>query len=224
MDAAKLSLADSAYEGIMQRILDGRYAEGSYLSIVRVAEELGMSRTPVHNALQKLGTDSFVSHEHNKQARVARFSVDDLFEVYEMRKILEGPAAEYAARRVDRRQLAPLRATAADLRAHLGAPDWINRWVEADDRFHRTIAEASGFPRLCADICRYRALHRCFNRMAVESQELHQAMEEHEAILEALERHDGALARERMIAHLSTWQDFFVLRLQAPRRSPLGQA
>ena len=214
MDDAALS--DAVYETLVQRILTGRYDDTTVLSELAVARELGVSRTPVHDALRQLAKDGLIVQERNRRARVARFTPDDLFEIFELRKILEGASADLAAGRVDRRQLAPLRAMAEELRANFDAADWTQRWTEFDEAFHRTIAEACGNSRLCADIGRYRMLHRGFNKFSTDPKSLRRALAEHESILEALEQRDGPLASARMVAHISAWQEFFVRQLPQP--------
>jgi DNA-binding GntR family transcriptional regulator len=204
------SLAEAVYQTLLQGILNGHYPDQAVLSEVALAKELRVSRTPVHDALRQLAKDGLVSRERNCRARVAGITPDDVFEVFEMRKFLEGPAAELAAGRMDRRQLGPLRTAADALLADLEADDWTLRWADFDELFHRTIAEASGNRRLAQDISRYRLLHKGFNQVATDPECLQSAMAEHLGILEALERKDGNLARERMVAHIAAWQDFFI--------------
>jgi DNA-binding GntR family transcriptional regulator len=203
------SLVERAYEAVLERILSGRYSEGMVLSELALAAELKVSRTPVHDALRLLAIDGFVTQERNRRARVVNFSADDLFEVFEMRKLLEGHAAELAAGRMDSRQLAPLRAMADLLHEGLNARDWCQRWAEFDEAFHRAIAEASGNSRLRTDILRYRLLHRGINRLSTDPKSLRRALAEHEEILDALEARDGATARSQMLAHINEWQKFF---------------
>ena len=109
------------------------------------------------------------------------------------------------------RHFAPLRGAAEALRSMPVSSEkaWTAAWADFDELFHRTIAEASGNRRLAADIGRYRLLHKGFNRLSTDPVSLQQAMKEHLGILEALESRDGRLARERMIAHIGAWQDFF---------------
>ncbi len=211
---AKPTLVERAYEAIIERILDGRFSEGTALSEVAVAGDLNMSRTPVHDALRLLAIDGFVTQERNRRARVASFSADDLFEVFELRKLLEGHAAELAAGRMDSRQLVPLRATADSLHDGLRARDWNRRWTDFDTAFHHAIAEASGNSRLCADILRYQLLHRGINRFTTDPKSLRRALAEHESILDALEARDRGAARERMVGHIAAWQKFFSERFR----------
>jgi len=213
-EPAEPTPVERAYEAILERILDGRLAEGTARSEVAVAGELEMSRTPVHDALRLLAIDGFATQERNRRARVASFSADDLFEVFEMRKLLEGHAAELAAGRMDSRQLAPLRATADSLHDGLNARDWNRRWTDFDAAFHHTIAEASGNSRLCADILRYQLLHRGIHRFSTDAKSLRRALAEQEGILDALEARDRVAARERMVGSINAWQKFFSDRLR----------
>ena len=204
------ALSEAVYQQLCQEILGGKRRTGTVLSEVGLAEELGVSRTPVHDALRLLARDGLVTRQQNCRARVAGLTSDDVFEVFEMRKILEGPAAELAAGRMDRRHLAPLRLTATALAVDPSAADWSARWAAFDEQFHSLIAEASGNTRLAADINRYRLLHTGFNRTATTPAGLQTALAEHAGILDALEARDGPLARNRMVAHIAAWQDHFI--------------
>jgi len=93
--------------------------------------------------------------------------------------------------------------------------DWITKWSDFDDLFHTTIAEASGNRRLALDISRYRLLHKGFNRHATEPSSLEQALREHLSILDALEAKDGELARQRMVSHITAWQEYFIRAIPA---------
>jgi DNA-binding GntR family transcriptional regulator len=207
------SLSEAVYQRLLESILTGAYPQGAVLSELGVAREFKVSRTPVHDALRQLSKDGLVVRERNCRARVAGLTVDDIFEVFEMRKLLEGPATELAAARMDARQLLPLQQFAAELKEARRGQDWTARWAEFDDQFHSTIATASGNRRLAQDIHRYRLLHKGFNRLATEPEGLQQALAEHVSILAALEAHDGQLARERMIAHIAAWQVHFIKHL-----------
>ncbi|HSI36325.1 MAG: GntR family transcriptional regulator [Phycisphaerae bacterium] len=218
--SADRSLVEAAYQSLLERIADGRLPSGAMLSELALSQELGVSRTPVHDAMRQLAKDGLVVREGRQRARVAGFSPDDVFEIFEMRKILEGPAAELAAGRMDRRHCAPLRAAAdALLATPLDAPGWTAGWADFDELFHRTIADACGNRRLAADIGRYRLLHKGINRMSTEPVSLQRAMAEHLAILDAIEARDGRLARERMVAHVGAWQEYFLRQVFRPGKA-----
>lgn len=204
------SLVEAVYEAVLAAIMAGRLAPGMVLSEVSLAKQLQVSRTPVHDALRQLSKDGVVEQSTGRRARVASFTRDDLFEIFEIRKYLEGPAAELAAGRMDERQLAPLRATADELAAGVQQGDWLARWTDCDEAFHRTIAESSGNRRLAHDITRYRLMHRGFNHLVTDIASLKRALSEHYEILAALEARDGVRAREAMTSHIAAWQRFFV--------------
>lgn len=213
--ANRYPLAERVYESLLEMILSGRLASGAVLSEVALAERFAVSRTPVHDALRQLAQDGLVEHAARRRDRVAHFTADDLYEVFEMRKFLEGPAAELAARRMDQRQLAPLRRVADELQTARRSADWTLRWAEFDEQFHEAIARGSGNRRLWQDIARYRLLHRGFNKMRTEVGTLQRALDEHLAILAALEAHDGRAARQAMVAHIEAWQSYFVRHFAA---------
>ncbi len=207
-DAA--SLSEAVYQTLLEAIVSRRLASGTVLSEVALSKSLDVSRTPVHDALRQLAKDGLVEQQTGHRARVAQFTPDDVYEIFEIRKYLEGPAAELAAGRMDLRHLAPLRTMAEALAANPQAVDWIERWADFDDAFHNAIATCSGNKRLAQDINRYRLLHRGFNRMSTTPEVLQQALQEHFAILDALQARDGERAKSTMLAHIASWQDFFV--------------
>jgi DNA-binding GntR family transcriptional regulator len=195
-------LADAVYETIMDAILGGHYSGGTELTEVSLAAELGVSRTPVHEALKRLAVEGLVEPMTNRQSRVVRLTAQRVREIYEMRLLLEPAAAERAAERLDPAQLEALRETARGLAAATGRPNWAIHAVEFDIRFHDTVAAACGNERLRADITRYRRLVRAFCRATGSPENLRQALAEHLEILGALEKCDGVAAHWAMTAHI----------------------
>lgn len=210
VDRSVESLAEAVYDSLLEGIIRGQLSPGMFLSAARLSKILDVSRTPIHDALWMLAADGLVEVQAGRRARVAKFSRDDLWEIFEMRKLLEGAAAEMAAGRMDQRQLLPLRKMADDLQSEPDAVDWIRRWSDFDEVFHKTIAEHCGNRRLGEDIGRYRLLHRGFNRVSTERQALNRALEEHLQILDALESRNGPEARQAMESHIGVWQVYFV--------------
>ena len=153
------NLGESVYRLLWDRILDRRLHPGEKLSDLRLSDELGVSRTPVREALHRLVQDGIVRAEPNRGFYVASFSVRDVEEVYDLRAALEVAALEAAAPRLD----------AAMLRAALDQLDEIERqiaadesteeyqraatdFLEADRSFHRALAELAGNSRLVAAV------------------------------------------------------------------------
>ncbi len=180
------------------------------VSEVALAQELDVSRTPVHDALRQLARDGLVEQRANRRAVITTFTREDVDDIYEMRELLEGEAARRAAARVDRPTLARLRTRADELRDCRDRVGWVARWADMDEEFHNAIARAAGSPRLWHDIARYRLLHRPINKLATNPDGLRQGLEEHYQILAALERRDGKEASRAMVAHIQEWQAYFV--------------
>jgi DNA-binding GntR family transcriptional regulator len=171
---------------------------------------LNVSRTPVHEAVGLLTKDGLVVQVANRRPTITTFSSEEIFDIYEMRRILETEAAYKAATRMDRQTMTHLRERAELFRNAQNAPDVMARWLEFDDIFHAAVAEACGSRRLELDILRYRRLHRVFNRVHVDPSVLVYGLKEHLEILDAIERRDADAARKAMYDHLVEWQRFFV--------------
>ena len=207
---AEASLAELVYETLLEAIVAGRLQSDVVLSEVALAKQLEVSRTPVHDALRQLAKDGLVEQQAGRRARVANFTRDDIYEIFEIRKYLEGPATELAAARMDARQFAPLRAEANRLGETHSTPQWTVQWAQYDELFHWTIAENCGNRRLAQDIGRYHLLHRGFNMISTDVDSLQHALAEHITILNALEQHNGPAARAAMLAHITHWQEYFI--------------
>jgi DNA-binding GntR family transcriptional regulator len=200
---AKTYLGESVYEAVLENIVSGALPSGAELSEVGLAAELQVSRTPVHEALQKLSKDGLVVHRRGRRPRVARFDRAEIAELYEMRRILEGAAAERAATRMDPDELRGLRKRADELSRARGAEgDWRRRALDFDQDFHDALARASGCRRLRDDVQRYRLLVRAFCRMTGSAANLREALGEHLRVLRALEARDSAAARKAMSDHI----------------------
>ena len=201
---ARAPLADAVYETIMEGILGGHYASGVEVTEVALAAELGVSRTPVHEALKRLAVDGLVEPMTNRQSRVVQLSAPQVREIYEMRLLLEPAAAERAAERLSPGHVEALRASARGLAASTGRPNWALHAIEFDNRFHDTVAEACGNARLRTEIAKYRRLVRAFCRATGSPENLQQAFAENLEILDALEKGDAVAAHWAMSAHIES--------------------
>ncbi len=199
---SRKSLSESVYDAILENILNGSLAAGTELSEVALAEALHVSRTPVHEAAGRLLKEGLLVLEPPRRLLVARFTRDDVAEIYEMRLLLETAAARQAAARMKAPLLDSLRAEAAALDRDREALDWSSRALDFDQRFHAAIAEASGNRRLQADIARYRLLARAFCRLTGTPAQLLAALHEHQAILASLANKSAAGAARAAAQHV----------------------
>jgi DNA-binding GntR family transcriptional regulator len=177
--AAPQTLAAHTRRAVLAAIGDGRLEQGGRYSVAQLAEQLGISRTPVREALLVLEREGRVRFERNKGVRVLETTAADVAEVFELRLLLEVPAAAKACGVVD----------TADLRAAVEAHD--------GERFHELIVLAAGNRRLAAIVAGLReALAGPAGRDAQE------ALAEHRAILAAIEAGDADRAAAAMRYHL----------------------
>jgi DNA-binding GntR family transcriptional regulator len=195
-------LVEGAYEAILGNILSGVYPAGTVVSEVSFAKDLNVSRTPVHQALARLAKEGLIDHRSGHKPRIARFTREDVIEIYDMRLLLETAATQRAAKRMDPRVLADLTRDADALAAAPDSPEWTRQALDFDVRFHDAIAAASGNRKLRQEIAKYRLLVRAFCRMTGNSENLRDALREHQTVLQALaERHPGS-AGQAMAHHV----------------------
>jgi DNA-binding GntR family transcriptional regulator len=146
------SMVDSAYEQIRRRILDNAWPPGHRALEREVAVELGMSRTPVREALMRLQNEGLVEVIPRHGVRVLPVSGVDMQEIYEILTALECMAAELlAARKPSGEELAPL-VDAIDAMSKALQADDLNAWGAADERFHQHLVDLAGNRHLQATV------------------------------------------------------------------------
>ncbi|EPJ47838.1 MAG: hypothetical protein OFPI_31550 [Osedax symbiont Rs2] len=205
-----MRLSERIHQLLLARILAAQMKPGEIVAEQKLAQELGVSRTPVHDALRDLIKDGFLHQEKNRRPVVNKFSVEDVYDIFEIRILLEGEAFLRAAQRMDRETLAKLRASAEQLQERIKDSSWLEHWAEFDDVFHRSIARASGSKRLLQDIIRHRLSHRALNVQADSPNFFSNSLDEHFAILDALDQRDGQRAKSAMQTHIRESQTLFV--------------
>ncbi|UUO04347.1 GntR family transcriptional regulator [Blastopirellula sp. J2-11] len=204
---ARTSLTESVYETLLNAIISGNLPSGSVLTTVTLSTQLGVSRTPIQEALNRLAADGLVECETGRRAKVAQFNRDDVIEIYRLRQLLEGEASARAAIRIDAVEAAELRRRLVDLHGVSEEEDrdaWCAQALECDLWFHRRLAELAGSQRLASDIQRYRLLIRSFCRLVGSVDNLQQAIREHLVVVDALETNSPEAARAAMAEHIAT--------------------
>lgn len=196
---------DQAYEAIREGILGGRYPAGDRLREEELAEEVGVSRTPVREALRRLDGEGLVEFVPNRGAHVAAWSDGDLDEIFDLRAVLEGFAARLAARRAKPEHLARLRDLADRMDALAGgrSRDRFDRISELNNEFHATIVEAGGNRKLgglIAGLVQIPLVHRTFRRY--DAEDLARSMGHHRELITALEHGDVNWAGTVMRSHI----------------------
>ena len=191
-------------------ILDGELKPGDWLRQQQIAEELGVSPMPVREALTKLAAEGVVEHVPYRGARVTIFSTDDVSDLYANRALLESMAAAAAARNITPEELGELRDLQSQMRGELTSGR-LSEYSQLNRRFHRVLYVASrrdylvraldriwsAFPTMMMSYYAQTASEALAEREA-------QDLEEHAAIIAALEDSDGQRAEELMRQHIET--------------------
>lgn len=190
-----------AYTLILEAIDAGVYKPGDRLVESELAEQFGVSRTPVREALQRLETQSMLTRD-GRSLIVASLDHNQLAELYAVRTELEGLAARLAARHATDEEIRVLRSMAEDDRALLGGdPRAMSR---ANKRFHHQIHLASHNRFLVQqlDLVNRSMALMATTSLAAEGRD-EEAMAEHAAIVRAIEAHDGDAAYAALKTHIS---------------------
>jgi DNA-binding GntR family transcriptional regulator len=217
-DAGRESGSVGVLERLRALILTGEYGPDERLIEEQLAERLGVSRTPVRQALTMLEAEGLVEIAPNRGATVCSFTTEDVWDIYDLRAVLEGHAARRAAGRIEGRELERLRELVGEMEGLAGRFDdheeEIRVLVAHNQEFHGTIVEAS----------RNRRLGRLINR-TVEIPLMFKAFfwytpheriisnHYHRQILEALEGGDADRAEIIMREHVYEGRDFVIRAL-----------
>jgi len=198
-----IPLPAKAVDALRQMILDGELPPGARLSERALGERLGVSRTPLREALRMLASEGLVRHEPNRGAVVAPLDRADIEATFELLAALEGLAGELAAQRIDAAQLAEIKALHFEMRAHHARGDRA-AYFRANQEIHRHIAAAAANPVLVETFERLNArVKRVRYAANLTPERWAKAVEEHERMIAALDARDGAALRAILEAHLA---------------------
>lgn len=189
-------------DALRAAVITGELPAGTLHSVATLAGQLGVSRTPVREALIKLAQQGMVRFERNRGVRILQTSLHDLEEVFALRLLLEVPATRRAVRLLTPSAGRELRQVFAAMEKAAAADDEFRMW-ERDRRFHRILLEASGNGRLAeyVDSLRDMVLRRGVST-AHRSRSLQGIVAEHRVVLERVEEGDADGAAEAMRAHI----------------------
>ena len=200
--SSRSSRVDDAYARIKAEILSNRMPPGHQATEPEIAALLGMSRTPVREALIRLEAEGLVQLRPRHGAQVLPIEPDDMREIYEILTALEPEAAaSLAARRPDAETLRPMEEATDEMERAFAAGD-LDGWATADDRFHRLLLSLYGNRRLAGFVSRLLdQAHRA--RMVTLRMRAFPAhsVEQHRRILERLAAGDAQGVRDAFRAH-----------------------
>lgn len=191
-----------ATDALRTLIFSGDLPPGSDHLEAELAERLGISRTPVREALMRLEDQGLVTLRPRRGARIVGLSAEDMNDIYEVLTAIESTAAARAAKRsLDPADLAPMRRAIADMDNALAIGD-LDAWAEADDSFHEGLLAASGNQRLAETAARYNDQVRRARMVTLRLRPPpKRSNEDHLAVLDAIEQGDTDRARALHHAH-----------------------
>lgn len=193
------SLEERTYEHLRALMLDRRLAPGSRVPVDQFAAEMGVSRTPVLNALRRLAQEGVVEVAPRRGIFVRRFSRRHMVRIFLLREVLEGLAARLSASRISRSEIARLEAL---FRGFGGTPsaEAVRRYVESDRTFHGRLVEIAGIPELARTV---ESVHMMFYvSQAGLVRPPQETLQEHLAIIAALRRGDPEASEAAMRLHI----------------------
>lgn len=198
------SLRGHVFRSIRDGILNGKYKEQEELREVALGKELGVSRTPVREALRQLELEGLVTIIPNKGAYVTGITQKDIRDIYEMRFLLEGLCARWATEHITEEQLEELEEIIFLSEFHArrdgGSPEQV---ADLDSRFHMVLYEASQsriLSHVLTDFHRYSL--RARKSSMISEERARKSIREHKQILRAIRDKDADLAEQLANEHV----------------------
>lgn len=214
----KASLVDIAYDAIREAIVSGRIRPGERLLQIDMAQKLGVSERTVREAFTRMVAKGLAVHEPHKGVRVIALPVEEIIEIYALRGLLEGHAMELAAERISDEDLAEMerllpKTSAGENEVELKAAQ------EANKAFHWIAIRASGSGILVKILEELWELMFTYDLLYKETQEIRQQRivndrSQHSALLEALKKHDGEMAKQANTLHIQITLEKLMPRLK----------
>ncbi len=196
-----VSLADQIFDKLENDILVGEYQKGDVLTEIKLSETLGVSRTPIREALRRLEQENIIVMS-TKGAVVVGISPEDIEAIYEMRVRIEGYAAKCAAENASDEDIKNL-FDIVELQEFYIIKGDAQRIMECDSRFHRTLYKMTGSVPICTTLTELHKKIIKFRRASIEiSERAKRSNCEHREIYNAIAARDGELAERLTVEHI----------------------
>lgn len=202
MSAVSLSpraLYEEVAELLRQRIFTRELEPGSWIDELKIAEDYGISRTPLREALKVLAAEGLITMKVRRGAYVTEVNEKDLADVYHLLGLLESDAAGVVAARATPEQLGELQAIHNELEGALAQRE---RFFEINERFHMRLLEIADNRwrnQMVADLRKVMKLNR--HHSLFKSGRISESLAEHRAVMAALQARDAARATRTMLEH-----------------------
>ena len=207
-------LVDDATQSLREAILSGRLGAGARLRQMDLAARLGISRTPIRDALGRLEQEGLIELLPHGGVRVTPLNAEQAVELYDLREVLDGLAARLAAGRAEPAALGRLERALARMARCIAQRD-PGPWFPAHVAFHEEIVRAADNRPLTRLSSVVRLSIRQFHPLLLKTgRRLEDAYREHRGIFEAIAAHDGEAAERLARAHISNAKEI-VLKVMA---------
>ena len=201
------SLRIRVFNAIENAILDGEYKDGDSLNELKLSKELGVSRTPVREALMQLELEGLVKNVPNKGAVVIGVTEQDIHDIYEIRIRIEGLAARLCAENITDDELHALEQIVDLQEFYLLKNDTEQIW-KLDSDFHKIIYDASRSRPLRFTLSNFHNYIKKARDISVQTEgRAEKTVAEHRAILDAIKEHNGSLSEQLTAKHISNAED-----------------
>ena len=195
------SLADQVFEKLENDIIQGIYPRGELLTELKLVEQLGVSRTPIREALRRLEQERLIE-DTGKGSRVLGITIEDLEDIMNIRERIEGLAAYYATVNLTEEGLKEL-SHIVDLQEFYFSKRDKEYLRQVDDAFHDLICTLSGRSVISDTLIPLMRKTRRYRRVAIDNWErTTNTMNEHKAIFQAIASRNAELAQELATAHI----------------------
>ncbi|MEM7461912.1 MAG: GntR family transcriptional regulator [Pseudomonadota bacterium] len=203
-----LPLRDQIYSMIRSMILTGALPPGGSLEEKVIAARLGVSRTPVREAVQRLGDEQLIEIKPQSGTRVAYILQTQVHQAFIIRRALESETVEAAANNITPEDATRLEGNYLQHELAINRGQFVDA-IKLDDEFHQTIARIANLPLLWRAITIFKAqLDRCRHQTVSRQGRGQMTLQQHKAVLDALKDGDAKSARKAMQNHLDeTYKD-----------------
>lgn len=200
---AYLPLRDVVFNTLREAILRGNLKPGERLMELQLADQLGVSRTPIREAIRMLEQEGLAITIPRRGAEVAKISLKDMEDFLEIRETLDELAAQLACQRITEEQIDRLKSAKIRFEESTKSPD-VKEIADADVAFHDVIYEATCNPKLVAQLNNLREQIFRYRVEYIKDKSNHpQLIEEHEAIYQAIIAHESKEAKHATHTHVS---------------------
>jgi DNA-binding GntR family transcriptional regulator len=196
------SLRGKVFNQLQNDILNGKYQLGDSLIETRLSEELGVSRTPIREALRQLELEGLVQSIPNKGAIVKGISAQDIQDIYTIRMMIEGLAARWATEKITPQELEELK-DAIDLEEFYTIKNDTDHLMQFDSKFHEIIFKASKSKPLMHTLSTFHHYVQRARTISFSSPvRAKEVLEEHKAIYKAIAEGDASKAEKLTTDHV----------------------